>query len=112
MEQVVVTIDRDEAFCCCLIPFAIYLDGEKIGVIANGDKREISVSPGRHMLEIKKIKKKIEFEAVAGQGCSFRISHVLADWKVLAGLGIFALLFSKEYWKNGCNEFKFERVAP
>ena len=47
-------LDRKKSFVGSLVAFDIYIDGEKVGKIKNGEKVELDVASGKHVISINK----------------------------------------------------------
>ncbi len=53
-------VSRKKRMLGMAINFPVYLDGEKIGTLKNGSKVTAPITPGKHVVTIKSLEKKVE----------------------------------------------------
>lgn len=52
-EEATVKLKRQSSVIACLARFGVFVDGQKVGSVSNGEEREFKVVPGSHCVYIK-----------------------------------------------------------
>ena len=89
-----IRVVRDSGYADCLRAYGVYLDGEAICKLRNGQAKQWPVSPGPHSISVRIdwcCPKAIEFVATEGETVIDRVYHIDRGYErietKLAGVG-------------------------
>ncbi len=81
-----VVLSRKKQYSDLLRNYRVILDGEEIGKIFRGERKEFSISPGKHEIELKIDwcgSNKLNFEIKDNETINFNCKSTLEGWELL-----------------------------
>ncbi|MBQ2789169.1 MAG: hypothetical protein IJE97_05985 [Thermoguttaceae bacterium] len=104
-----VTVKREHSLYSCAVIFGVYVDGMKVGSVANGGEATFEIEPGKHTLECKEsfmgrlVADGAPFEIQAGERLEFCLrcsGFVLMTFLGLIPLAWLSSGFRKRYFRR------------
>lgn len=109
-QDAVVCIERLPRFLGGLFKIKVKLDKKFLGAVPNGKRVSFPIKPGKHVIEVKAAKTKIEFYAEPGKTYYFRTYCLISFMKQFCLGPVLATLFTSECRKNKFATYKFEQL--
>ena len=94
-----IIIKRDKQYADSIRNYKIFLDGEKIYTISNGEEKEFQIGPGKHSIQLKIDwckSNQIEFEIKDNQKLNFLCGSNLKGLNIFLSL-LYATIWRKKY---------------